>query len=95
MPSMLSPATNAPLESTTWNRTLSGDRQIATARSHGGRPGQARLCAPSQFCWPHAQPQCGLLEVEPDPLRAVQFFEDVRGFAEKITQLITPQAADR
>ena len=31
----------------------------------------------------------GLLHAEPDPLGAIQLFEDVRSFAEKTTNLIT------
>ena len=35
----------------------------------------------------------GLLHAEPDPLRAIQLFEDVRGFAEKTTSLVDTDAA--
>jgi hypothetical protein len=35
----------------------------------------------------------GLLHAEPDPLRAIQLFEDVRGFAEKTTRLVDTDAA--
>jgi hypothetical protein len=34
----------------------------------------------------------GLLHAEPDPLRAIHLFEDVRGFAEKTTRLVDTNA---
>jgi hypothetical protein len=36
----------------------------------------------------------GLLHVEPDPLNAIRFFEDVRSFAEETTSLVTARAAE-
>ena len=36
----------------------------------------------------------GLLHAEPDPMRAVQLFEDVRGFAEKTTRFIATQTPE-
>lgn len=36
----------------------------------------------------------GLLYAEPDPLRAIQLFEDVRSFAEKTTRLVVTQATE-
>jgi hypothetical protein len=36
----------------------------------------------------------GLLHAEPDPLRAIQLFEDVRSFAEKTTALVATEAAE-
>jgi hypothetical protein len=36
----------------------------------------------------------GLLHAEPDPLHAIQLFEDVRSFAEKTTRLVATETAE-